>query len=87
MIITSSGCTFYDYVMGKMIVHPKLRDGLYYLDADLELNNLNPQGLVSTTTSRINQIWLSHRWLGHSSFTVLKRLFPYLFANIDIKDL
>ena len=35
--------------------------------------------LQSCTTSRPYQIWLVHRCLGHSSFFVLKSMFPSLF--------
>lgn len=34
----------------------------------------------------VGDIWLWHRRLGHTSFDYLKKLFPKLFATVDVSS-
>ena len=58
VIFTSSSCTFQDSVTGRAIAHAKEKDGLYYIDTNWKIGVLRCQGLVLTSYSKVDQIWL-----------------------------
>ena len=39
--------------------------------------------MVSTASSKVDQIWLWHRQLGHPPISLSKKVFPALFENFD----
>ena len=86
VILTSSGCTFQDSVTGRTIGHGKEKDRLYYLDTNWKTSILRSQGLDYTSSSKVDQIWLWHRHLGHPPFPFLKKVFQSLFKNFDCLD-
>ncbi|WVY93108.1 hypothetical protein V8G54_032196 [Vigna mungo] len=60
---------------------------LYYLDlVSKDSRKLESALTVKSSTKQKEEtkIWLWHRHLGHASFSYLKKLFPLLFAKIDI---
>lgn len=81
-VIFTSNCTFHDSITGRMIGHAKEKDGLY-LDTNRKTSVLRSQGLVSTSPSKIEQIWICHSRLIHPPFPLLKKVLPSLFENVD----
>ena len=79
VLFISTGCIFQDFVTGKMIRHVELKDGLYYLEANLVNTNLRSQGFVYTTyQKRKDHVWLWHRCLGHALISMQKKSLPCL---------
>ena len=67
-----------------------VRDGLYYLEnqsgrTKVE-DSLSTSFLSKSIMSNKNNIWLYHRRLGHTSFNVLKLMFPSLFKGFDLES-
>ncbi|GJY65212.1 retrotransposon protein, putative, ty1-copia subclass [Tanacetum coccineum] len=69
LILTTSYCILQD--QNKRIAHGTLCDGLYFISPIVSSCTTPPTILHSSTTS---SLW--HSRLGHSSFTVLKKLKP-----------
>jgi hypothetical protein len=71
--------------MRKMIGSGSLRDGLYYLDSQL---NTYSQLIQAYHTVRaddsVARIWLWHQCLGHHSFLILQCMFPALFLHNNV---
>ena len=84
-----SHCVFQDEDSGRMIGHAREWDGLYYLKAPSQLNitkGKSSHSFVSEVFSfNKEKVWLHHRRLGHSSFRVIKILFPSLFKGLNVK--
>ena len=72
-----------------MIGHDKEKNELYYLDTSSDNvsngNQLPFFFLFESSSSNKDQIWLYYFRFGHSSFNVLKVVFPLLFKNIDVE--
>jgi hypothetical protein len=71
--------------MGKMIGSGSFKDGLYYLDSQLD----TPVWLIQAyhtirADDSTTRIWLWHQRLGHPSFLVLQRMFPVLFLHNNV---
>ena len=62
---------------------------LYYLDLVSKSSDKLRQALMvdgSGKRGKKSYIWLWHRRLGHASFGFLKKLFPSLFAKVDVSS-
>lgn len=60
---------------------------LYYLDLESKSIGGLQQALIvgdSREDKKKAKIWLWHHWLGHASFGYLRKLFPSLFAKVDV---
>ncbi|GMQ07331.1 hypothetical protein CsSME_00051556 [Camellia sinensis var. sinensis] len=68
-----------DLVMRRTIGSSSAENCLYFLD------QLDKLAHFSTTSPTItDDIWLWHRRLGHSSFYLLKHLFPSVFSHNNV---
>ncbi|WVY91158.1 hypothetical protein V8G54_036672 [Vigna mungo] len=83
LISTANGDTTSDIQTRQTIGYGVKQGRLYYLD----LVSKDYGKLESALTKEETEIWLWHRHLGHASFSYLKKLFPLLFAKIDISVL
>ena len=82
VIFFPSYCVLQKQGLGRRIGLAKERSGLYHLESSQKTsNNLS---LSFLNSSNKDTIWLYHLRLGHSSFRVLKVIFPYLFQGLDI---
>ena len=73
-----------------MIGRASERDGLYFLEeqsgnARVE-NSLSLSFLSESVISNKDKIWLYHLCLGHSSFSVIKIMFPSLFKGSIVES-
>ncbi|RVW35205.1 Retrovirus-related Pol polyprotein from transposon RE1 [Vitis vinifera] len=84
---TSCSSSKQDQIMRRMIGHGERKGGLYYLNIHWKICDSIPQALITTNnTSKVDQIWLWHKRLGHPPFFVLEKMFPTLFGKIKSRD-
>ena len=70
-----------------MIGHGKRKGGLYYLNTHWKICDSTPQALITTNnTSKVDQIWLWHKRLGHPPFFVLEKMLPTLLGKTKSRD-
>ncbi|XP_028098256.1 protein COFACTOR ASSEMBLY OF COMPLEX C SUBUNIT B CCB2, chloroplastic isoform X3 [Camellia sinensis] len=76
---TPKGNANQDLVMRRTIGSSSAENGLYLLD---QTNKLAHHSIQFPTTKE--DLWLWHQRLGHSSFHLLRHLFPYVFTNNNV---
>ncbi|RVX10384.1 hypothetical protein CK203_016053 [Vitis vinifera] len=71
----------------RMIGHGERKGGLYYLNTHWKISDSIPQAFITTNNpSKVDQIWLWHKWLGHPPFFILEKMFPTLFGKAKSHD-
>lgn len=83
VLIYSDFCLLQDILTKEIIGRGTKRGGLYYME-DFSLGRAHH--VASSLGSKVQQIWLWHRRLGHPSFGYLQHLLPDLFSNVEISD-
>lgn len=64
--------------MRKMIGLGCEKDGLYLLDSQLPVVS---SAIKKDVSSRLDELLVWHRHLGHLSFSALKKMFPHLLVS------
>ena len=83
---TPSHYVFQDQIT-RMIGHGERKGGLYYLNTHWKISDSIPQAFITTNNpSKVDQIWLWHKWLGHPPFFILEKMFPKLFGKAKSHD-
>ena len=76
---------FQDLLTGELIGRGYLRGRLFHLDQTYagEKPGAPSRTALISTSDKLSEVWLWHRRLGHSSFSVMKKSMPNLFISVD----
>ena len=84
---TPSHCVFQDQITRRMIWYAERKGALYYLNTHWKIGDSISQALITTNNpSKVYQIWLWHKWLGHPLIFIMEKMFLTLFGKTKSYD-